>query len=127
MFRILENVQKLERSGKRILHFELGELNFSTPQNISQACIDAIKEGKTHYAPSTGIYDLKLAAAAATKLSRGFEPSVDQVLVTPGANSIIYLALKCLIDPGDEVIVPDPGFPTYFDAIAACGGKIVAR
>lgn len=125
MFKIFENVQELERAGRKILHFELGEPDFSTPNNISEAAIDAIYDGRTHYAPSTGIYDLKMAAAAATKQSRGFEPSIDQVLVTPGANSIIYLALKCLIDSGDEVIVPDPGFPTYFSAIAACGGKIV--
>jgi len=125
MFEILERAQELERSGKKIYHFELGEPDFETPSNISRAAIEAIKSGQTHYTPSTGLYELKRAAAEATAKSRGFLPSMEQVLVTPGANSIIYLAIKCVVNPGEEVIVPNPGFPTYFSAINACGAVAV--
>ena len=125
MFKILERAQELERSGRTIYHFELGEPDFDTPSNISAVAIDAIKAGNTHYTPSSGLYELKKAAAEATARSRGFLPSVSQILVTPGANSIIYLTIKCVVNPGEEVIVPDPGFPTYFSAIEACGAKAV--
>lgn len=126
MFEILERAQELERNGKKIYHFELGEPDFDTPRNISKVAIEAIKSGLTHYTPSTGLYELKKAAAEATARSRGFLPSMEQVLVTPGANSIIYLAIKCVVNPGEEVIVPNPGFPTYFSAIDACGAKAIS-
>ena len=125
MFKILERAQELERSGRTIYHFELGEPDFDTPSNISAVAIDAIKAGNTHYTPSSGLYELKKAAAEATARSRGFLPSISQILVTPGANAIIYLTIKCVVNPGEEVIVPDPGFPTYFSAIEACGAKAV--
>jgi aspartate/methionine/tyrosine aminotransferase len=126
MFKILERAQELERQGRKIYHFELGEPDFDTPANIVNSAVKALTDGKTHYAPSSGLYDLRVAAAQTTEKSRGFLPSLDQILVTPGANSIIYLAIKCLVDPGDEVIVPDPGFPTYLSAIAACDATAVA-
>ena len=125
MFKILERVQELERIGKRVIHFELGEPDFDTPTHISDAAINAINNGETHYAPSSGIYDFKKAVIETTKLSRGFEPDLNQILVAPGANSIIYLAMKCILDPDDEVLIPDPGFPTYFSAANACGATIV--
>ena len=125
MFNILERAQELERGGRKIYHFELGEPDFDTPSNIANAAIKAIEAGNTHYTPSSGLYELKKAAAEATAKSRGFLPSISQVLVTPGANSIIYLVIKCAVNPGEEVIVPDPGFPTYFSAIEACGAKAV--
>ncbi|MCV2401641.1 pyridoxal phosphate-dependent aminotransferase [Marinomonas sp. C2222] len=121
MFAILDKAQRLEREGRSILHFELGEPDFDTPKNIIQAACEAIKTGETHYTSSMGLYDFRLAVQETTALSRGFAPALDQILVTPGANSIIYLAIKCVVNPGEEVIVPDPGFPTYFSAIKACG------
>lgn len=124
MFKILSKVQAMERNGREILHFELGEPDFATPQNIKEAAIEAIKYGDTKYAPASGIFDFKEVVRKATAHSRGFVPGLEQILVTPGANSIIYLALKCVLDPGDEVIVPDPGFPTYFSAVASLGGNV---
>ena len=121
MFEILELAQQLEREGTKVLHFELGEPNFDTPEHISLAAVRAIAAGDTHYAPSSGIYSLKEAVKKATAKSRGFEPSQRQILVAPGANSIIYLTVKCVVNPGEEVIVQDPGFPTYLSAIKACG------
>lgn len=121
MFKVLDKVQQLERSGRKILHFELGEPNFDTPSNIVDAACRALKSGETHYTSSMGLYDFREAVQQTTELSRGFKPDIDQILVTPGANAIIYLAISCLVNPGEEVIVPDPGFPTYFSAIKYCG------
>ena len=72
-----------------------------------------------------GLYDLRVAAAEATQHSRGFKPDISQVLATPGANIIIYLAVECLVNPGEEVIVPDPGFPTYYSVTKLCNVKAV--
>lgn len=122
MFKILEHAQKLEREGHDVIHFELGEPDFDTPHHIVDACVTALRGGDTHYAPATGVFSFKEAVASATEHSRGFKPTHKQILVTPGANSVIYLALKCVLDAGDEVLIPDPGFPTYTTAILACGG-----
>lgn len=121
MFKILDKVQKLERTGREILHFELGEPNFDTPPNIVEAACQALKTGQTHYTSSMGLYAFRETVQQTTQASRGFKPDIDQILVTPGANAIIYLAVSCLVNPGEEVIVPDPGFPTYYSAIRYCG------
>ena len=126
MFRILDKVQKLERAGRDILHFELGEPNFDTPQNIIDAACAAINNGETHYVNSMGLFAFREAIQEATEKSRGFRPEIDQILVTPGANAIIYLTISCLVNPGEEVLVPDPGFPTYYSAINYCGAKAVS-
>lgn len=121
MFKILEKLQEYERRGKRIIHFELGEPDFDTPEHIIDACVAALKNGNTHYAPSGGVYEFKKAIIDTTFRSRGFEPNADQILVTPGANAVIYLSIKCLANPGDDILIPDPGFPTYYLAAQACG------
>jgi aspartate aminotransferase len=126
MFKILDKVQKLERSGREILHFELGEPNFDTPKNIVEAACHALKTGETHYTSSMGLYAFRETVQQTTLASRGFKPDIDQILVTPGANAIIYLAVSCLVNPGEEVIVPDPGFPTYYSAIRYCGAIPIA-
>lgn len=125
MFKILDKVQKLERQGKEILHFELGEPDFDTPYNIVESCIDSLNNGETHYTNSMGLFELREAVADATLKSRNFEPDVDQILITPGANAIIYFSIRCIVNAGEEVIVPDPGFPTYFSAIKFCGAKAI--
>jgi aspartate/methionine/tyrosine aminotransferase len=114
MFKVLDKVQKLEQAGHNIIHFEIGDPDFSTPRHIIDSAYRSLKNGETHYTSSMGLYDLRVAAAEATKLSRGFLPKINQVLITPGANLIIYLAVRCLMNKGEDVIIPDPGFPTYF-------------
>ena len=126
MFQVLEKVQDLERQGRKIIHFELGEPDFSTPPNIINAAIQAIKRGVTHYTSSLGLHAFREAAQQATARSRHFTPDISQILVTPGANAIIYYAIKCLVSPGEEVLIPNPGFPTYFSAAAACGATAVS-
>lgn len=125
MFKVLDKVQELERSGQVVLHFELGEPDFDTPSNIVAAACGSLQRGETHYVSSMGLYEFREAVQRATQISRGFTPDIDQILVTPGANSIIYLAVSCLVDPGEEVVIPDPGFPTYYSAIRYCGARAV--
>lgn len=126
MFRLLDKVQQLERSGKRILHFEIGEPDFDTPPHITQAAIESLHRNETHYTSSMGTFELREAICQTTKKSRNIDIDISQVLVTPGANSIIYFAIRCLVNPGEEVIIPDPGFPTYLSALNACGAIPVA-
>ena len=123
MFLILEAAEKLEREGKHILHFELGEPDFDTPSNIIKSANKALEEGFTHYASSMGLHEFRQAIADVTENSRGFRPDLNQILVTPGANAIIYLTIASVVNSGEEVIVPDPGFPTYFSALDMCGAK----
>jgi aspartate/methionine/tyrosine aminotransferase len=126
MFQILDHCRVLEREGKDILHFELGDPDFSTPSPIKDAAISALVNGRTHYEPSSGDMELRIKAAKVTGLSRGFIPSLNQLLVTPGANYQIYLSLACMCDRGDEVIIPDPGFVSY-EAICNFMGLEIRR
>ena len=125
MFKLLDKVKKLELEGKNIIHFEIGDPDFETPKNISDAGINAIKNGFTHYVSSFGLTEFRHKICETTEKSRGFKPNLDQVLVTPGANIAIFYAISCVANPGEEVIVPDPGFPTYYSTIKMCNVKAV--
>ena len=125
MFQILARANELERQGKEILHFELGDPDFNTPQNIVEAACKSLKDGETHYAPSSGLLELKMGAADVTVRSRGFKPDLDQLLVTAGANVQIYYAVASAVNPGEEVIVPDPGFVSYFSILKFVGANPV--
>jgi len=125
MFQILARANELERQGKEILHFELGDPDFDTPQNIVEAACKSLKDGETHYAPSSGLLELKMGAADVTVRSRGFKPDLDQLLVTAGANVQIYYAVASAVNPGEEVIVPDPGFVSYFSILKFVGANPV--
>lgn len=125
MFKILSRIKELEREGKNIVHFEIGDPDFNTPQNIINASINALNDNLTHYSDSLGDYDFRELICKNNLNSRGFVPDITQVLVTPGANIIIYYAVRCLVNPGDEVIVQDPCFPTYLSVFKFCGVKPV--
>lgn len=120
MFKLLAKVQEMERLGHSIVHFEIGDPDFATPQNITEAACRSLRNGETHYTNSMGLMDMRLEVARTTELSRGFKPDVSQILITPGANIVIYYAILCLVNAGEEVIVPNPGFPTYYSAIRLC-------
>jgi len=121
MFKYLDKARAPEAQGRHLIHMELGEPDFDTPKNVTFAAIKALAAGDTHYESSFGMLDFREAIRNATERSRGFKPDLNQVLVTPGANIAIYYAIFCLVDPGCEVIVPDPGFPTYYSNIKMCG------
>lgn len=121
MFQVIDKVRKMEDAGRDVVHLEIGEPDFDTPRNVSIAAIEAINNGDTHYVSSWGLPELREASARATYRSRGFMPDPDQVLVTPGANIATFLAILTLVNPGEEVLYPDPGFPTYEASVRAAG------
>ena len=120
MFKTLDKVKKLENAGKKVIHFEIGDPDFQTPQNIVDAATSAFNDGLTHYTSSYGMMEFRQLISDTTEQTRGFKPTIDQILITPGANISIFYAITCLVDPGYDVIVPDPGFPTYNSAIKMC-------
>jgi len=126
MFQILAKAKELEAQGRSILHFELGDPDFNTPGNVVEAACHAIRNGDTHYAPSSGLRELKEKAREVTERSRGFSPDLDQLVVCPGANVQIYYAIACTVNPGEEVIIPDPGFVTYRSILGFLGAKAVS-
>ena len=120
MFKTLDKVKKLESEGKNIIHFEIGDPDFQTPQNIISAAVNALNDGMTHYTSSYGLMEFREIICETTEKSRGFKPKIEQVLVTPGANISVFYTITCLVDPGYEIIVPNPGFPTYYSTIKMC-------
>jgi aspartate aminotransferase len=125
MFKVIDKVKHLEAQGRDIVHLEIGDPDFSTPEHIIYAAKKSLDAGETHYGSSWGLSDFIETMRKATHKSRGFMPDADQVLVTPGANISIYYAIFCLVNPGQEVLVPNPGFPTYLSSIAMCGASAV--
>ena len=125
MFKYLDRAKKLEAEGRSMIHMEIGDPDFDTPPNITMAAVKALSEGKTHYTSSWGDLEFRETIRTATYNSRGFLPDLNQVLVVPGANVGIYYAVFTLCDPGEEVLVPDPGFATYYSSIKMCGANAV--
>lgn len=125
MFKVIDKVKKLEKQGIDVVHLEIGDPDFDTPSHIIDAAKKSLDDGETHYGSSWGIPDFIETMRSATLKSRGFLPSAQQVLVTPGANISIYYAVFCLVNPGCEVLVPNPGFPTYLSSIAMCGASAI--
>src|SRR5487761_386613 len=110
-FEVLNKARALERQGKSIIHLEIGEPDFDTPANVIDAGVNAIRTGWTHYGPSAGLPELRQALAEYVSRTRGVKVSSDEVVVVPGGKPIIFFTMLSLIDEGDEVIYPDPGFP----------------
>jgi aspartate/methionine/tyrosine aminotransferase len=124
-FEVLSKARALERQGKSIIHLEIGEPDFDTPSNIVEAAVDALRKGWTHYGPSAGLPELRQEIAAYVSRTRGVTVSPDEVVVVPGGKPIIFFTILSLIDEGDEVIYPNPGFPIYESMINYMGGKAV--
>jgi aspartate aminotransferase len=124
-FEVLNRARALERQGKDIIHLEIGEPDFATPPNIINAAVDALHAGWTHYGPSAGLPDLREAIANEVSRSRGVPVTPDEVVVVPGGKPIIFFSILALVDPDDEVIYPNPGFPIYESMINYIGGRAV--
>ena len=112
-FAVLAKAQALEREGKKILHFEIGQPDFPTPQHVKEAGKAAIDENFTGYVAADGILELKTAIQDEIEATRGYRPSTNQILILPGAKPGIYCTMIGITNPGEEIIYPDPGFPTY--------------
>jgi aspartate/methionine/tyrosine aminotransferase len=124
-FEVLAKAQELERKGKTILHFEIGEPDMETPDHIKKAGIHAINENKTHYVPSIGIRELREIVVDEIEQTRGYRPDLEQIVITPGLKPGIFFAMLATVNPGDEVIYPDPGYPTYGSVSSFIGAKKV--
>ena len=124
-FEVLNKARALERQGKSIIHLEIGEPDFDTPSNVVEAAVDALHKGWTHYGPSAGLPDLRQTIAEYVSRTRGVKVMPEEVVVVPGGKPIIFFTILSLIDEGDEVIYPNPGFPIYESMINYVGGKAV--
>ncbi|MCS7000552.1 MAG: pyridoxal phosphate-dependent aminotransferase [Bacteroidota bacterium] len=121
-FEVLARAKALEAAGKDVIHLEIGEPDFATPPNIIEAAKRALDEGWTHYGPSAGLPQAREAIAAYFNKTRSINKySAENVVITPGAKPIIFFGLQALIEPGDEVIYPNPGFPIYESVIRFLG------
>ncbi len=124
-FEVLVKAHALEAKGKDIVHLEVGEPDFATPENIVQAAVHALHNGATKYTPSAGIPELREAIAHEVAATRGIPVKPEQVVVTPGGKPIMFFTILALVDAGDEVLTPNPGFPIYESMIRFAGGKPV--
>ena len=122
-FEVLAKAQELERKGEEILHFEIGEPDIETPENIANAGINAIKNKKTHYTPSIGILELRKAVQKEIEKTRGYFPDLEQIVITPGLKPGIFFSMLAIVNNGDEVIYQDPGYPTYGSVSSFIGAK----
>jgi aspartate aminotransferase len=124
-FEVLNKARALERQGKNIIHLEIGEPDFDTPRNVVEAGVDALRKGWTHYGPSAGLPELRQTIAEYVSQTRGVMVTSEEVVIVPGGKPIIFFVVLALIDEGDEVIYPNPGFPIYESMVNYAGGRAV--
>ena len=124
-FDVLLRAKALEAAGRSVIHLEIGEPDFPTPRHIVEAAKAALDEGWTHYGPTQGLPELREAIAAYVGRTREIEVGPEHVCVVPGGKPIIFFPMLALLEPGDEVIYPDPGFPIYRSMIRFLGAKPV--
>ena len=121
-FEVLAKAKALETEGRDIIHLQIGEPDFDTPSNIVEAGAQALRDGYTHYGPSAGMPELREAIATEVGRTRGIEVDPDAVVVTSGAKPIMFYTMLALVNEGDEVLYPNPGFPIYESMIKFVGG-----
>lgn len=125
-FEVLARARAIEAQGRSVIHFEIGEPDFDTAPHIVEAAIKALRDGYTHYGPAAGLPQLRQAVANEMIRTRGLNwASPEQVVITPGAKPVLFYTILALVNEGDEVIYPDPGFPIYRSMIDYVGGKAV--
>lgn len=124
-FEVLAKAKALEKKGKDIVHLEIGEPDFDTPKNIKEAAVKALYAGYTHYVPAAGIPELRETIAEHISKTRNMPVDSDEVVVTPGAKPIMFFSILALVNPGDEVLNLNPGFPIYESVTNFVGAKQV--
>jgi aspartate aminotransferase len=122
-FEVLNRARALEKQGKEIIHLEIGEPDFDTPANVIEAGVGALHKGWTHYGPAAGLPELRQTIADYVSRTRSVPVSPDEVVVVPGGKPIIFFTILALIESGDEVIYPNPGFPIYESMVNYSVGK----
>jgi aspartate/methionine/tyrosine aminotransferase len=121
-FVVLAKARRLEAEGKKIVHLEIGEPDFATPDNIIEAGISAMQNGYTHYTPASGIMEAREAVAGFVSRTLKTEVDPTEVVLVPGSKNVLLFTLLACIEPGDEVILPDPGYPAYESQVNFIGG-----
>ena len=121
-YAVLARAQALEAQGRKIIHLEIGQPDFPTPPHVSEAGINAIRSGKTKYTPPAGLPHFREVIAEYAGRQRGIQVEASQVVVGTGSKPGLFFPTLALVSPGDEVIYPDPGFPTYEAMIRVAGG-----
>jgi len=121
-FEVLAKARRLEAEGMDVIHLEIGEPDYDTPANIAQAGANALTSGYTHYNPSPGFPEVRDRIAREISETRGIAVTGDNIVITPGGKPIMFFAMLALIDPGDEVLYPNPGFPIYESMIRFVDG-----
>jgi aspartate aminotransferase len=124
-FEVLNRARALEKQGKEIIHLEIGEPDFDTPANVVEAGVEALHKGWTHYGPAAGLPELRQAIAEYVSRTRNIQVSSEEVVVVPGGKPIIFFMMLALIEAGDEVIYPNPGFPIYESMVHYSIGKAI--
>lgn len=124
-FEVLAKAKALERQGKEIVHLQIGEPDFDTPENIKEAGIKAIRENKTHYGPSAGLLEARECFAKYISQTRNIPVDPGEVVITPGGKPILFFSILACIDEGDEVLYPNPAYPIYESMINFVGAKAV--
>lgn len=124
-FEVLAKAKALEAQGRKIIHLEIGEPDFDTPINIKNAAKEGLDKGYTHYGPAPGLPELRQAIAEDAGKRRGLKFSPENVVVTPGAKPIMFFTILAVVNEGDEVIYPNPGFPIYESVIKFIGATPV--
>jgi aspartate/methionine/tyrosine aminotransferase len=124
-FEVLARARALEAEGQEVIHLEIGEPDFPTPRHIVEAAYRAMLDGYTHYGPAAGLPELRRAVARYISETRRLNVDPEQVIITPGGKPVIFFTVLALVEPGDEVILPDPGFPIYESAVSFAGGTPV--
>lgn len=124
-FEVLVKAKKLEAQGKDIVHLEIGEPDFSTPKHIIDAGCLALNSGYTHYTAAPGILEVRETIAEYVSTHKAVDASADDIVIVPGGKPIMFFSIMATINPGDEVIYPNPGFPIYESVIRFVGGKPV--
>ncbi len=123
-FAVLSIAKKVEATGKSVMHLEIGDAGFDTPQHIKEAAVEALKRGETHYTPTTGIPGLRKAIAESVMNDYGVEVSWEKnIVVTNGCKQAVLASMLAIVDEGDEVLYPNPGYPEYEAAAYMAGGK----
>ena len=124
-FEVLARARALEAEGRHVVHLEIGEPDFDTPAHIVDAGIQALRGGFTHYGPSAGLPEVRAAIGAYAGGMRGIDIGPEEVVITPGGKPVMFFGMMALLDPGDEVLYPNPGFPIYESVIRYLDAKPV--
>jgi aspartate/methionine/tyrosine aminotransferase len=124
-FEVLGRARALEATGRKVVHLEIGEPDFDTPRFIRKAAADALEAGFTHYGPSAGLPEFRQVIADMWKAERAIPCDADNVVVTPGAKPIMFFAMLALLEAGDEVLYPNPGFPIYESVANFLGARAI--